>query len=321
MAAEDNLRVRQAKIDKEVKRIESSKFSDWGKNILFVAIALAVLALGIGGGIHLATKSSTKPVAKAIQAPTQNNPAGNPGGEAPVVPQDNGLTNPVLHHSPECAPEITSGCSYDVGVHVDQVGIVFGVDISWNGNGPFDGRCDMVVLAPDNWFENLHLLDARAEVYTVPSGDIPGWQKVLTNQRAAEQEADYSCPHKTAADVPVWSSGIVSPPNPAAGHGSSTSAMGSGSSGSSSSSTSGSGSTSSNCAVPETVDCKARISTADAGRRSIPFAKGDAVYGYLIKAGGRSYTNCWFKSAPGGGSVTDGVIHPWRDEVKSARQC
>lgn len=128
-----------------------------------------------------------------------------------VVPA-NGLVNPVLHHAESNPPESGVG-SFDVGVHADQIGIVFGWHIRWVKGGQNAGGegCDLVLLTP-GWYENLEILDGRFEVYTVPTTDYSGWVKVLAEQRANEQAMDYGCPTRMFENIPRWESTIPSPP-------------------------------------------------------------------------------------------------------------
>lgn len=124
----------------------------------------------------------------------------------------NDLEAPFLQHGDSHAPEEGYG-SFDIGVHADQVGLVFGWHVRWpkvkmdaGGEG-----CDLVLLTP-GWYENLEILDGRYEVYTVPTSDYDGWVKVLGQQRADEQAANYGCPTKTFEEIPQWESPIPSPP-------------------------------------------------------------------------------------------------------------
>src|SRR6185295_14325889 len=118
-----------------------------------------------------------------------------------------------------CGPEQTQdktpdnhmkgGCVEDWGIkgsdtdilgrEVTQVGIVKGVDIEWDGlNDSKHGRCELVVLTPNNWFENLIVRDARVEVYNVDprrllktSDQDLGWLNTLVMQAIGEQSPDY----------------------------------------------------------------------------------------------------------------------------------
>lgn len=66
----------------------------------------------------------------------------------------------------------------------------------------------------------------------------------------------------------------------------------------------------------DTVDCKPRQSGS-----SLSFSSGDAIFGFKLSIGGTTYTDCYFSSAPGAGTVVDGVVHPWKQEVSGKRAC
>jgi hypothetical protein len=109
--------------------------------------------------------------------------------------------NPVLFDAGEHpAGESTPGL-FDIGVNPDQIGIVFGWNLSWGLNEIPGEGCEMVVLMP-GWYENFSIEDGRYEVYTVPSTDVDGWTQVLVSQRVVEQAAHYGCP--ADADPPIW---------------------------------------------------------------------------------------------------------------------
>ncbi len=61
---------------------------------------------------------------------------------------------------------------------------------------------------------------------------------------------------------------------------------------------------------PDTVNGRAR-------RGPGSFSVGEAVTGYEITIGGSTYRQCYFASAPGNGSVSDGVVNPYPGEVLS----
>ncbi len=61
---------------------------------------------------------------------------------------------------------------------------------------------------------------------------------------------------------------------------------------------------------PDTVNGRAR-------RGAGSFSAGEAVSGYEITIGGLKYRLCYFLSAPGNGTVSDGVINPYPGEVLS----
>lgn len=239
-----------------------------------------------------------------------------------VVEHDVKSFNPYPFYSQSCSPN--EQCVWDVGTMrsltfndspATQVGIAKGVEISWNGQtadaGP-SGRCSLVVLAPNSWFENLTTTDANVTLYNVYTGDndVAGWTKTIAVQAAQEQSADYGCPMKSFPDdFDIWSSDVESPPCEVIGF--------------ECTDADGSSSTQSNPddEACETLDCKERKATADFGGK-LSFREGDAVAGYLITlSSGEQFTNCFFDSAPSGGTVIDGVVHPRKDEVNNLSAC
>lgn len=64
---------------------------------------------------------------------------------------------------------------------------------------------------------------------------------------------------------------------------------------------------------PDTVNGMAR-------RGPGAFQAGEAVTGYFT-INGVSYGNCFYQSAPASGTVTDGVVNPWKKEVVGVRVC
>lgn len=244
------------------------------------------------------------------------------GNQPPVVTGES--FNPKLFDAQSCDPEQNAdgGCSWDVGIHQDQVGIVKGVDISWAKGGKSadpNNRCEFVVLRPNSWFENLNVKDARLEVYTVWTGDLQGWLKTLAVQGAAEQAADYGCPGWTFETIPQWGSDITSPPpgvpgfnNPAGGTGS---VAPQGNAGEAVQNTTGTGNTGS-----DTPNGKPRRTSADAGGTAT-FEAGESVYGYTIIMGGKTYTDCFIPNTSAGGTVKDGVVNYWAAEVTKAKAC
>ena len=115
----------------------------------------------------------------------------------PTVAPTNDLVNPVLAYASDCAPEISAGCSLDVGVNAPyQIAVIFGRQITWPEGGFQAGTiqgCQMVAITT-GWYENLKIVDGRVEVYNIPSSDPEGWFKVLVDQRTAEQSKHYKCP-------------------------------------------------------------------------------------------------------------------------------
>lgn len=248
-------------------------------------------------------------------SPSATAASANPGDTEPTV----GSFNPYPFYSQSCSPNET--CVWDVGTMgsllyqgspATQVGIVKGVEISWNGQtadaGP-SGRCSLVVLAPNSWFENLTTTDVNVTVYNVYTGDndVAGWVKTLAVQAAQEQSADYGCPMKSYPDdFDIWSSDIESPPCEVIGF----------------ECDDANGSADQTTPVDcETLDCKERKATVDFGGE-LSFKEGDAVAGYaIVLESGEQFTNCYFVSAPSRGSVVDGVVHPWTSEVENLQPC
>ena len=271
----------------------------------------------------------TEAQVRAIVADSLKNYATKGGTQSPSGGSSQaGNFPPALHHFGDCPPQTAAigGCSVDVGVHSDQIGLVFGVVVDWPKGNKEDatGRCDLVILNP-GWYEDLHLVDGRFEVYAIGS-DRAGWIKNLGEQRAKEQQDNYNCSAKSFGDIPQWSSDIKSPPTgvnfqgptsgtqqPAAQN---TPTPSSGSSQAqpqpaAAPQTQG-GQPSSTC---ETVNCKER-------RGAGTFSAGEAVYGYSIRLNsGTTHSQCWLENAAAGGTVTDGVINPWKTEVASVRRC
>ena len=226
---------------------------------------------------------------------------------------------PILHHDDTCPPEDSAegGCSFDVGVHGDQIGLGFGVTVDWPEGGIPDqnGRCDLVILTP-GWYENLHLMDGRFEVYTIGS-DRTGWIENLATQRADEQTGDYKCPQKSYSDIPVWTSDTNSPPD-------NVNWQASDAQPNTSSDVQPQGNTDQTQGQNTGSTCNDDPATVNgcARRGEGTFNAGEAVYGYEITlASGDSRTDCFMQSAPTAGTVNDGVINPWKDEVANARAC
>lgn len=121
---------------------------------------------------------------------------------APVV--TNSLVNPELFDAGEDPAGEADPGLFDIGVNANQLGIVFGWDLSWGENSIKGEGCEIVVLS-GGWYENFKILDGRYEIYDLPSSDIDGWTKVLVDQRVAEQAAHYGC--SADAVPPVWEGG------------------------------------------------------------------------------------------------------------------
>ncbi|MBI4058696.1 hypothetical protein HY404_00495 [Candidatus Microgenomates bacterium] len=317
----------------------------------------SILAVGIVIGVGWWTLANTvfaspKPATSQTQAA---NPAGNGGTMTPTATYtmpspvtDKGTPTPVAgktavgasfnpneRYSQSCGPELNAqgGCVWDVGVRgnysdvlgrdVVQVGIVKGVKISWAKGGKVadassNGRCSLVILGPNSWFEDLNIVNANVTLYDVWPGDVVGWTKTLAVQNAYEQEKNYNCPAKKYEDIPQWGSPIQSPPCGTPGF---SNCASSGKQQSSASATAQppaqSSTTNQNCA---TVNCQNRRTSADSGGTA-KFRVGEAVYGYTINMGGRTYQNCYLEKVSGDGTVTDGVVNYWPAEVAKARAC
>lgn len=306
--------------------------------ILFLVWATdSMLDLGIFGS-NDNSAVSVNPIPMASSAPADGTGHGN---EVAKGPQGDSFNPIPFGDGPQsCSPNET--CIWDVGImgdhynpalgrNVTQVGIVKGVSISWNGKtadpSP-NGRCSLIVLQPDNWFENLTLRDAHLSIYDIWEGDVAGWTKTLAVQAAQEQTGDYGCPQKDYSQIEQWSSGKVSPPCTVQGFNNCGTAQPSSQSGNQPTPVPAAQQPQAQQPAPapapapacDTLDCGTRTATADTGGTA-SFNSGDAVYGYHIMVGGTQYTNCYFAHAPGSGTVTDGVIHPWTAEIANAKTC
>lgn len=199
------------------------------KKILFTLFVASLTLAGCGGSPEATSAAPTPDINATVQSavstalaaqPTASPTPFQPVTATPVVVMptaqpvqvSNDLVSPVLHHADSQPPENGVG-SFDVGVKNGQIGLAFGWHIAWPKGGVDAGGngCDLVILTP-GWYENLAITDGRYEVYDVPSGDYTGWVKVLGQQRADEQTADYGCDKKAFEDLPQWTSSVVSPP-------------------------------------------------------------------------------------------------------------
>lgn len=266
------------------------------------------------------------------------------GDTTPGTPSLTDNFNPYHGYEQSCGPEKNplGGCIWDVGTkgsHTDvlnrevvEVGIVKGVSIQWArkvANSSPNKRCALVVLTSNSWFENLTIKDANVTVFKIWPKDIPGWTKTLAIQAAAEQQLDYDCPAKSyPQDIEHWSSSVKSPPCGTPGFANCTPGASTGTSGARAQGQSGSAGASpqggtGQAASPacDTVDCKQRMATVDHGG-SLRFSAGDAVTGFRITLDGQqSVGDCRYDSAPGDGTVVDGVVHPWHTEAARHRPC
>ena len=177
--------------------------------VVFVLVASLLLTACSGNATTVAPTqtpwviTSTPMVEEVTQATPEPTATAAPAATAaPVVA--NSLVNPELFDAGEDpAGEADSGL-FDIGVNANQLGIVFGWDLSWGENSIEGEGCEIVVLS-GGWYENFEILDGRYEIYTLPSSDIDGWTKVLIDQRVAEQATHYGC--DSNAVPPVWEGG------------------------------------------------------------------------------------------------------------------
>ncbi|HSX40397.1 MAG TPA: hypothetical protein VLF68_02170 [Candidatus Saccharimonadales bacterium] len=108
-----------------------------------------------------------------------------------------------------------------LGVHNDQVGVVFGVKISKDGQEAVEpGKCE-IALAEPGFHGTVKMETGRYEVYDLPKnpdgtihGDPNLWAKSLIDQRAYQQTVDEGCSPKSleSGTVVVWTSNWPSPP-------------------------------------------------------------------------------------------------------------
>lgn len=181
-----------------------------------IALFAVIATLGVGyliWGVYISitpVRSASKPAPEAA-AEASADKADVEDAKEPVAVEES-LSAPTLHHGDDQPPEQGWG-SHDIGVHNDQIGLVFGVHIKWPKGGldAGGGGCNLVILTP-GWYEDLAILDGRFEVYDVPMSDYDGWVSVLGQERADEQAANYGCPAKEFGDIPQWESSTPSPP-------------------------------------------------------------------------------------------------------------
>ena len=276
-----------------------------GAAILTIALVLAVFTCCVLATAGIAIQYVWGGVASSELAgvfPDSERTTPPPSAGRSVITETTqvGLESPFLFDGDNCPPEDSDGCSLDIGVKENQLGLVFGWYIMWPDQGLDTGGdgCDLVLLR-SGWYENLWMLDARYEVYDLPETDRLGWIEVLATQRADEQSADYGCPAKIYKDLPWWESTITSPPpNVSTGISPVTSQQ-----------TSPTSQT-----VSQTVERR-----ATGQNQSLTFEEGEAVYGWqiVLDSGAKcDEGECYLASAPTSGSVTSGVINPWPAEVQ-----
>ncbi len=305
--------------------------------VILAGVLIAFVLIPVGswtwdhtfGGDDGGSTQVTQVTQTASPSPTATASATTPSGQQGQT-QAQPSFNPVRDYQQSCEPERKEGCSWDVGVEgsktdmlgrsVVQVGIAKGVRIDWAKGGKLanaspNGRCSLVVLRPNSWFENLHVVDSNVSTYNVDQKDPEGWLKTLAVQAAFEQQSDYGCPAKKFEDIEQWGSPIQSPPCGTPGF--TNCAQAQSAQGQPSGTSLQSQQANASC---ETVDCKPRVATRDTGGQAT-FTKGDGVYGYRVVAGGQTYTSCFFKEAPADGTVTDGVVHYWPAEAEKSRPC
>lgn len=227
----------------------------------------------------------------------------------------NGLVHPEFFEGQSTGKEYRA--SYDVGVKPDQVGIAFGYAIHWQGRSlgfPTD-ECGLVVLLP-GWYEKLSLTDGRYEVYDLPSSAQDFWIRDLARQRMEEQQNHYGCSEKK--DIPVWDSdkpaivwSIVAPPALTV-----TSTATTVTKATPTVALTTRPGTPSPTATPTMTTARVRVLSGKDG--SVKFVRGDSVVGWKIVMDDGSKTcegGCFLPSAPGPGTVFDGVVNPWPQEI------
>lgn len=259
---------------------------------MVISVLLAILASSLYFNPHIRFREVEVPkikfVEKTITIPkitfVEETVAVNPIVASVAKSND----SPEFFDGDSCPPEeFPDGCSLDIGVNNNQIGLAFGWHLRWppagldaGGNG-----CDLVVLRP-GWYENLWFDDGRFETYNVPDRDQEGWIEVLATQRADEQAAHYACPAKDFADIPQWDSSLESPP------------------------------ATEPTATPTTVAPERRETGQE---QTLRFEVGESVYGWRIVLDTGEVCDggeCYLPSAPSAGTVTSGVINPWPAEVE-----
>lgn len=230
-----------------------------------------------------------------------------------------GLVHPVFFEGQSTGKEYRA--SYDVGVKPAQVGIAFGYAIQWQGRSlgfPTD-ECGLVVLLP-GWYEKLSLTDGRYEVYDLPSSAQDFWIRDLARQRMEEQQNHYGCSEKK--DVPVWDSdkpaivwSIVTPPALTV-----TSTATTATKATPTVALTTRPGTPSPTATPTVTTARVRVPSGKDG--SVKFVRGDSVMGWKIVMddGKTCEGGCFLPSAPGPGTVFDGVVNPWPQEIPQGQK-
>jgi hypothetical protein len=169
--------------------------------VLFVSLLASLLASCVGAEAPAGIVAPTQ-TAWVVTAPDAV--ATSVAATAMPVVVSNSLVNPELFDAGEDPAGEQDAGLFDIGVNPSQIGIVFGWDLSWNGNTIPGEGCEIVVLS-GGWYENFKILDGRYEIYTLPSSDPAGWTKVLVEQRVAEQAAHYGCGPKAVPTI--WEGG------------------------------------------------------------------------------------------------------------------
>jgi len=185
------------------------------KKILFVTILLVLASLLAACGAEAPTGVPTTvptqtpwvvtstPAVEATQVatPEPETPAAVPT-TAPLA-ISNSLESPKLFDAGEDPAGEADPGLFDIGINPDQIGIVFGWNLSWGENSIKGEGCEIVVLPP-GWYEDFMIEDGRYEIYDLPTSDPQGWTQVLVDQRVAEQATHYGCPNVVP---PVWEGG------------------------------------------------------------------------------------------------------------------
>lgn len=185
-----------------------------GGSVLVAAVGLGVLGTNVFNGVTeqsgpktVQTSTSTT---KEKATPTVNSAAGS-GRRTDATPVPNNLTSPVQFDAESTGVGQTA--TYNLGTNDNQVAIVVGNQITWEGQQASNGTCAEVVLPPNSYYPGMTIDSGRYVVYTVPSNDVQGWENVLADQEAQTQAAHYGCQPRTLeqGQIPVWHSDQPSP--------------------------------------------------------------------------------------------------------------
>ena len=206
--------------------------------------------------------------------------------------------------------------AYDLGVNSQQVGIIFGYGLQYgalsSGEWTIDdsgaisgGGCAIAVLMP-GFYPEFTILDGRYEIYNLPGIQQDSWTKKLVSERVQEQTAHYGCTY-TLSDVQIWNQDGTASPLSSARLAATTATA------APAATTVAYATTAAPAATAPAAE--RRISGAN---QSIPFSEGESVYGWRIvldNGFGCDGGECYLPSAPVGGTVTSGVVNPWKEEI------